>query len=231
MKTFLSYGGGVNSTALGLWLLDHGIECEWVYADHGTDWPETRQYVAMLREKGYPITVLETGNLYDYFLGYRSFPSRWQRSCTRRFKVAPLNRYITPPCTVYIGISADESHRAQRITEGCRQGEEKLFPLIEQGIDRRGCIEIIKAHGLPVPIKSGCYICPFQRVGQWRELLTVHPDLYCKAKRLEDATNERLAEQGRPLTYIADRPLDEVAREGQMDLFGEREDRPCMCEL
>jgi hypothetical protein len=232
VKTYLSYGGGVNSTALLLWLLDQGIEFEAVYADHGADWPETRAYVEMLRERGYAITVLETRReglpLWDYYIKQRMIPVRFMRHCTEHFKVRPLLKYMAAPCVMYIGFSADEAHRAKYDWNDRR---DRLYPLIEHNIDRRGCVEIIKAHGLPVPIKSGCFVCPFQRVGQWRELLTVHPDLYCKARRLEDVTNERLTAQGRPPIYIADRPLDEVAREGQLDLFGEREDRPCMCEL
>ena len=30
---------------------------EAVYVDHGADWPETREYVAMFQGMGYPITV------------------------------------------------------------------------------------------------------------------------------------------------------------------------------
>jgi hypothetical protein len=34
------------------------------------------------------------------------------------------------------------------------------YPLIEWGWDRDKCIEVIKAHGLPVPVKSACFFCP-----------------------------------------------------------------------
>jgi hypothetical protein len=76
MKKYLSYGGGVNSTAMYLLMLDQGIEFESVFVHHGTDWPETYQYVAgfqwWLKANGHkPITVLipiHGGNsvLYDY---------------------------------------------------------------------------------------------------------------------------------------------------------------------
>lgn len=223
--------------ALGLWLMDHDIKAEWVYADHGADWPETTEYVAMLIDRGYPVTMLETRreglDLYDYYLKRHLMPMRILRHCTDHFKVRPLSAYMAPPCTTYLGIDAGEAHRATRILEGCRPGEEKVFPLIEYGIDRAGCVEIIEAHGLPVPIKSGCYICPFQRMGQWRELYRLHPDLYCKAKRLEQVTNERLAAEGREPIYLqGDRPLEAVAQEGQTDMFDDsRASTPCLCEL
>ena len=115
MRRYLSYGGGVDSTALMLWLIDQGVEAEAVYADHGADWPETREYVAMLREKGYPITVLETTRkglaLYEYYQSHRVIPTRMVRHCTVEYKVRPLTEYMKTPCIVYMGIDAGEAHR------------------------------------------------------------------------------------------------------------------------
>ena len=65
MKNYLSFGGGVNSVAMYLYLMDQGMEpgdpdkgFEAVFVDHGTDWPETYEYVDMFKEK-YPLTVLK----------------------------------------------------------------------------------------------------------------------------------------------------------------------------
>ncbi len=236
MKQYLSFGGGVNSVALMLLLRDQGIKAETVFADHGTDWPETYEYVVMLQKRGYPITVLQARRkgltLYDYYAAHQMVPVRTIRACTVEYKLVPLSAYMQPPCVVYMGISADEAHRAERIIAGCRPAEKKLFPLIEEGIDRQGCIEIIQAHGLPVPIKSGCFICPFQRASQWRELYRQHPDLFAKAKALEDANIARLREQGRAPIYLADAPLETVARAGQRDMFDSaRAQEPCLCGL
>ncbi len=234
----MSFGAGVDSVALGLWLIDHGIEAEWVYADHGGDWPETREYVEMLKARGYPVTILETRRnglaLYDYYLAHHMVPMRWARACTVEYKLVPLSAYMQPPCEVYIGIDAGEAHRIAGIVAGCRPDEEKLFPLAEWGIDRAGCIEIIQQHGLPVPIKSGCFCCPFQRASQWRELYRLHPDLFCRAQRLEDAASEYLVARGRQRVYLSDKdlPLATVAEAGQTDLFDDsRASRPCLCEL
>jgi len=54
MKNYLSFGGGVNSVALYLYLLDQKVEFEAVFVDHGTDWPETYDYVEMFKKK-YPL--------------------------------------------------------------------------------------------------------------------------------------------------------------------------------
>ena len=235
MKRYLSFGGGVNSTALMLLLADQSIEFEAVYVDHGADWPETREYVAMLQGMGYPITVLESRRdglvLYDYYWKHRMIPQRFPRACTVEYKLVPLSNYMSPPCVVYIGIDAGEEHRIPRLIAGQRQGEEKLFPLADEGIDRQGCVEIILSHRLPVPIKSGCFVCPNQRKSQWIAMRTSHPELYCKAKALEDRCNARMEELERAPFYLAERPLDQVAMDQQPDLFGERDMRPCLCEL
>ena len=85
-----------------------------------------------------------------------------------------------------MGIDAGEKKRANYTPIG---GLERSFPLAERGIDRKGCEEIIRAAGIPMPRKSGCFVCPFQRRSQWMELREKHPDLFMKALALENWVN------------------------------------------
>jgi hypothetical protein len=238
MRNYLSYGGGVNSTAMYLALMDEGMVpgdaesgFEAIYVDHGCDWPETREYVKGFAEK-YPLTVLTPttegfSNIYDYAANYRLIPSRRLRWCTDKFKVRVINAYVKKPCFSLIGFSSDESHRAKLSTE---DEIENRFPLLEREIDRDGCIKIIQDHGLEVPIKSGCWFCPFQRVGQWRKLRKDHPDLFCKAKTLEENQGRARALRGKgPLYLVNKKPLESVLKK-QMDFF-EPPDPPCQCGL
>jgi 3'-phosphoadenosine 5'-phosphosulfate sulfotransferase (PAPS reductase)/FAD synthetase len=202
--------------------------------DHGCDWPETREYVAMLREK-YPITVLKPNvggfdNLYEFFWHHRFTPSKISRLCTDKFKVRVLHKYFESPCFVMIGIDAGESHRA-KIAH--RKGIENRWPLIEQEIDRQGCIEIIKSHNLPVPIKSGCWFCCFQRVSQWKDLRRKHPDLFCKAVQLEKRHAEKQKEKGERILTITGSPytLDRFVDDRQQAFFEEVAYPPCQCGL
>ena len=191
-KNYLSFGGGVNSVALMLWLLDHNIEFEAVFADHGGDYPETYEYVNMLIAKGYEITVLKTTSkakgeyrdIYNYCYTYKMVPSTKFRWCTSIFKVKPLIKYQVKPCFVFLGISYEERHRAKRKME-YHEGMIKDYPLIEHNINRQGCVEIIKRHGLPVPPKSGCFFCPFQKASEVRALYHRCDDLFDKALELE----------------------------------------------
>ena len=169
MKNYLSMGFGVNSVALYLLMQDLGMEFEAVFVNHGGDWPETYEYADYFIGTGRPVTVLKPDvgtvegvrfdNLIGWFQHRKLLPSRKNRVCTDRFKVQVLKKYQKTPCTVHIGYAADEAHRAKIYSD---KGVEHRWLLIEHDIDRQGCIDLIKNHGLMVPRKSGCYICPFQ---------------------------------------------------------------------
>lgn len=229
-KVYVSYGGGVNSTAMMIMLKKQGVEFEAVFVDHGGDYPETYEYVQLLQDKGYPITVIkakiEGHDLYEYCWDKEVTPSRMLRWCTDKFKIRPLVKYCEKPCIQYLGIDAGEAHRAK---PSQNSKIENMFPLVEEGIDRDGCKKIIEEAGLPLPRKSGCYFCPFQRLSDIRRLRDDEPDLWCKTLKLENKSNKARAERGKAPLYIKDAPLEKVVKEGQQDLFGWR--KPCQCGL
>jgi len=240
VNNYLSFGGGVNSVALHLLLLDQGVKFESVFVHHGTDWPETYQYLAgfqwWLRSNGHrQITVLRpmyggNPNLYDYCWRLKIVPVRYPRWCTSNFKIKPLHKYYQKPAFDMLGIDAGEQNRAKISTA---DGIEKRYPLIENGIDRDGCIKIIMGHDLPIPMKSGCFICPFQRVDQWRNLRILHPELFCKAVALENRNGAYRVSIGKKPMTISPRkmPLQKLIKEDQGFLFEEDEYPPCSCWL
>ena len=231
-KNYLSYGGGVNSTAMLLLLLDEGWEYEASYVDHGCDWPDTRRFVYWL-SRHTPIKILRPSvqgltNLYDHCWAKKMVPSRVNRWCTDKFKVRPLINNYTEPGYELIGFSTDEAHRAKM---SVRKQVESRYPLLEYEIDRNECIRIIQRHGIPVPQKSGCWFCPFQRISQWRRLRQKHPDLWCKAKRLEDRNvGDQIARGKAPIYLVGEKPLDRVVNENQGELFEEYKPH-CRCEV
>ena len=246
MKKYLSFGGGVNSVAMMLMLLDQKEDFEAIFVDHETDYPETYEYFKMFQKwlvvNGHQeITVLKPGlfrkkknitfnNLYDYFYEHKMVPSYMYRICTAEFKVNPIYRYVETPCFMMLGIDSGETKRAKISSH---KGVENRFPLLEHEIDREGCKDIIRSHGLLVPIKSGCYICPFQKRQQWIELRRNHPELFCKAVQMEERNKEyRISKGKKPLTLSASKKsLKTIVDENQMNLF-EQDDYPsCLCGL
>jgi hypothetical protein len=234
MKNYLSFGGGVNSVALYLYLLDNNIVFEAVFVDHGTDWPETYEYVKMFKDK-YPLTVLKPdvqgyNNLYNYCWFKEWVPSPMRRWCTDKFKVRVINKYYQKPCWQMLGIDFGEAKRAKMSST---KSIESRFPLIEAEIDREGCKDIIRSHKLPIPIKSGCFICPFQKVHQWKELRQHHPGLFCKAVELERRNMAFRKAQGKKPMFLSmsKRSLQTIVDENQRQLFKEDEYPPCNCGL
>jgi len=247
MKKYLSFGGGVNSVAMMLMMLDQKQEFEAIFVDHETDYPETYEYFNMFQdwlvknghkevkiikpnEKRLKADKQGYSNLYDYFYSYSMVPSGFHRICTAKFKLNPIYEYVETPCFMLLGIDWGEVKRAKISTN---KGIENRWPLIENEIDRQGCKDIIKAHGLPVPIKSGCYICPFQKRQQWIELRRNHPDLFCKAQQLEQRNMEYRKSRGKkPLTLSpTKKSLKSLVDENQMNLFEQDNYPPCQCGL
>jgi len=215
MKTYLSHGGGINSWALYLYLIEQGKipgeDFEAVFVNHGTDWPETYEYMQMMIDHGYPVTVIKPVNkygstVYERCLNRRIIPNRGRRWCTKEYKVDVLTAYYSCPCVELIAIDGGEAHRAERFVG--KAGIEHEFPFVVAGIDRQGCIDIIKHHGLPIPMKSGCYICPFQTRQQWILLNEKHPELFHQAQVLEKLCNERRAAVGKQPIYFRNMPLE-----------------------
>lgn len=225
MKNYLSFGAGVNSVAA--YLLG-GFD-EAIFVDPGCEYPETYEFMDKFVAK-YPVMVIKStwGNLYEYCWDHQMVPATWPRWCTVHFKIKPFAEYISKPAFKHLAFSTDESQRAKLSVDN---GIEHRFPLLERGISRKGCIEIIKEAGLPVPHRSKCYICPFQTISEWKELRRNHPDLFCKAEQLELRNQQyRISKGKKPLyLYGNKKSLKSVVQENQSALFAQDEYPPCEC--
>lgn len=52
------------------------------------------------------------------------------------------------------------------------------YPLYELGLDREGCIDLIKRHGLTPPPKSACTYCPNNTLDEWKQLRRDEPEAF-----------------------------------------------------
>ncbi len=216
----MSYGGGVNSTALGILLCSERLNQykPWraVWSDTHDERSETYAYIADIFEP----YLAKHGIKLEKVRPLEGVIERWERlsvtgsrllrTCTYHAKIQPLMAYVAqhgnPGDPYIIGIDAGEVHRAKPAQPGER---EKIYPLVDLNIDREGCIEIIKRAGLSVPVKSGCWHCPFLRVHEILELGKNHPDLLDRIDRLEQAaTAAHPIEPGKLRTQWHDRPAD-----------------------
>jgi hypothetical protein len=199
----VSYGGGTNSTAMLLGLIERSIRPDVItFADTHAEKPKTYDQVksvsAYCVEHGLPeITVVsEPVQLEADCLRRGALPSIAYgfKSCSQRFKLRPQERYFNhldqakevwangDKIKRCIGFDADEPHRAKEYDDPKYQN---WYPLIDWDWGRDECIEAIKRHGLPLPGKSACFFCPSTKVSQVRSLAVTHPDLMDRAIAME----------------------------------------------
>ena len=154
------------------------------------------------------------------------------RSCTADFKVGVIAKELKRrgatkenPATVALGISVDEIQRAKPGIDDRNPAQFRVYPLLDLGLHRRDCMNVIAEEGLPVPPKSSCYFCPFHDVEAWRKLKRETPDLFDQAVELELHMSTYSAKRdGRPV-FLTRRgvPLDE-AIDDQLTLDGMGDD-------
>lgn len=207
-KHILSFGGGVNSTALMILLVSNGEPLdEVVFADTGGELPETYEHLEHVRQylqhRAIPLTILahriHGRDLYETCWHRKVIPSALWRWSTRDFKVRPIHRYYrTVGCHIsqYLAIAYDEIERMRDSTVPLVTN---LYPLVDRKISRNQCVSIIEDAGFPVPIKSSCFFCPFGSLDRWRFIHDNHPALYSKAIALEENSKhfplQRLTDQ------------------------------------
>lgn len=237
MSEAISFGGGVNSTAMTIMLVNKGWHGPIVFADTGCEWPETYEYMEMFEEdwlvqRGLEITRVggeyrrkrnADGSLIEYCERHRMIPLAGVRWCTVEYKVKPINKWCEEHSveTQLLGIASDEARRQPT----------RSRPLVDRNITRKGCAIIIEKEGLPVPRKSGCWLCPFQPQQLWRELRLHHPELFERAARLEETVSERTGRRAN-LDPSGKRTVREraITIDQQGTLFDDWEYyKPCMC--
>lgn len=204
----LSFGGGVNTVALMILLLNERAPVDQVvFADTGGELPETYETLvraeSYLAERGVPLITVAARpggrTLYETALRRRVIPSVKWRWSTRDYKVTPIHRHYRALGThifQYIGIAYDEIHRMK---DSRVEFITNLYPLVDRKLKRQDCVDIIQNEGFPVPPKSGCFFCPFNSLERWHWLHEQHPELYEKAIALEENSkhfpNQRLTDQ------------------------------------
>lgn len=212
MKTIVSYGGGTNSTALLVGLLERGKRPDAItFADTGSEKPHTYAHVATVNDWclsiGFPGIETLRGDmpqqLIDRTLEQECFrlgklPAKAYgfSSCSDKWKIEPQRRYNKAfaakhgielaDITRLIGFDADEHSRVERgLAMAHKKPVKEAYPLYDWGWGREECIEAIARAGLPQPGKSACYFCPSAKKPELLELRERYPDLMARALEME----------------------------------------------
>jgi hypothetical protein len=229
---FVSYGGGVQSTALLVLAAQRKINFPlFVMANVGNDSenPATLRYVGehaqpFAEQHGIELVVLDrtkrdgtTETLWGRLTreGSRSLPipvrmsngAPGTRSCTADFKIKVTGkeakrRGATADNPATVGIGISVDEIHRANNRRVEPHERIVYPLLDLGLRRTDCMRIIREAGLPVPPKSSCFFCPFHRDSAWHDLRREQPEEFAKACDLEDLLNARRDTLGKDHVYL-----------------------------
>jgi hypothetical protein len=222
----ISYGGGVQSTALLVLAAQGDVSVDAVlFANVGDDseHPATLDYVRDVADPygermGVPVVTLSRPDtvlqrILGSKVGSTPIPMRAEsgapgvRSCTIDYKIKVISKWTKEhgataddPASVLIGFSWDEAHRVKDMERSPWEVAE--YPLLDRRLTRHDCQNIIERAGLPVPHKSSCFFCPFHRPSVWAQMRRDEPALFIKSAEIETEVNRRRTEHGKPPMFL-----------------------------
>ena len=244
----VSFGGGVNSSAMLVGMYERGIAADLIlFADTGGEKPETYrhrdEFSGWLVRHGFPHikTVRDERQTLEHeCVSENTLPSIvvGMRSCSDKYKMRPQKRFIAEldkakkiwtsggSVTRFIGFDAGEPWR---IKEAESKRYVNRFLLIEWGWGREECADALERHGLSVPAKSSCFFCPEMQEWEIVELSQKHPELALRAIQMERGNTKLHGVKGLKRTTSFEAIIDFYNRQGELPILNMPSRIPCMC--
>lgn len=229
----VSYGGGVQSTALLVLAaerkIDYGL---FLFSNVGDDseHPATLRYVREVampyavangielvelrkRPKGSERTLYQ--RLMDPEAQSVGIPVRMtsgapaQRHCTTDYKIRRVaaelkRRGATAESPAIVALGISIDEYQRMRTESGIAWERLDYPLIDLRLTRADCMNLIERADLPIPPKSSCFFCPFHSLDVWRKQKRDEPELFAMSVALERRINEKRAALGKDAVWLTD---------------------------
>ena len=204
MKRFISFSGGVESTAM---CLLYGKGATAIFCDTGSEHKkmyERLNYVENMIKTfhggDFELVRIKPSKVYkgvkydsltEYIEAAKYFPSGQRRFCTADFKIKPIDDFLKQfeEVELLIGLNADETDR-----KGNHLGNKNVvyrYPLIEDGYDRDFCLELLKTYNLhpnfPAYMsRGGCKFCFFKSKKEFRAMVHLAPEEIEEVALLEE---------------------------------------------
>lgn len=210
----VSLSGGKDSTALLLLMIEKDLPIDSVlFTDITMEFPEMYEHLAKLdellfRERGIHITTLRHPHGFEWLmfdqskekrsclenrarLGIPPYGNGWPgmkvRWCTGQLKTHLIGKEVKrlkkeKNALHYVGIAADEAQQCKK----------EQYPLVEWRITEAEALKICYDHGFDwgglyeIYRRASCWCCPFQRVGELRNLWHHHPELWTKLLEMNE---------------------------------------------
>lgn len=187
IRHIVGLSGGKDSCAMALRLAeveprDYEYICNWT----GNELPEMFAHLDKMSVLlGKPITRIGYHtDLYGLIDEQQMLPNFRARFCTRMLKIEPTIDYFeTLPAgsILYVGLRADEDERKGLFGEDI----DVRFPMREWGWKESDVWAYLETKSVGIPKRTDCAICPYQRLGEWRDLYFNHPFEYAQGIAIE----------------------------------------------
>lgn len=201
----LSMGWGVQTVAM-LIMIENGSLPKpdvIIHSDTGAEKPETLEYkekvgIPLINKLEIPYYEVMGGTgIIDGYRAKKTIPVVGFRSCTYNYKVQPMLQHLKamymkskkqpkPYFQSWVGISTDEANRKIERKDQTPKYQEMIYPFLDLDLSRRDLINIIQKSGYPLPVKSGCFMCPYMGLRGFLETKEKHPELFEIAVQMEN---------------------------------------------
>ena len=198
LKRFISFSGGVESTTMCI-LYGKGSTAIWcdTGAEHDLMYKrinEVESELKVLHEGDFELIRVKSEKhkgLEDYAKLRKYMPSGQARYCTRLFKIEPIDNFLGTQgdCELMVGFNADEDGRTGNLE--LKANVKYTYPLIEAGLTRDDCEDILKLHDLhpnfPVyMLRGGCRMCFFKSEKEYRAMYHLNKKEFMKMIDFEE---------------------------------------------
>jgi len=199
MKHIVGLSGGKDSTALALRLAEvEPRKYIYICNETGNELPDMKAHWDKLETiLGEPIQrVRHARSLIEEIEKINMLPNVFARWCTIRLKIEPTLDYfesLPAGSTLYVGLRADEMERKGLYGEDITV----RFPMREWNWNEKDVWDYLNSKGICIPKRTDCALCPYQRLGEWRDLYENYPDLYAEGVALEKKIGHTFRSPGR----------------------------------
>ena len=180
---------------------DHDIVVACIYLENEYHEPERDSLVEAFL--GYPITYLRdekyNADVDTVIQKTRYMSGVYGARCTKELKKQVRFDWQRDDDVHVFGMTSDEAHRIDRILDA--EPELEIFaPLIELGLSKKDCFEIMTQNGLELPMmyklgyhNNNCIGClKASGAGYWNKIRTDFPDVYERRAHQEKMLNVSL---------------------------------------
>ena len=209
MKKFISFSGGVESTAMCVLF---GNVADALFSDTGFEHQQiydridlVEKWVQNFHRKDFKIHRVKNKtylSLKTYIVQAKFYPSFKSRYCTRMFKIEPIDDFLEQfkdeGVELMIGLNAEEIEQRTG-NHGNKSFVNYSYPLADKGITRNACKVILIGAGLlpqfPVYMqRGGCVGCYYKSKKEYEAMALLSPKEFEEVEHIEESIQDRRAE-------------------------------------